>query len=80
MRVVGTDTSYYQYYVKEPNVRIEELDKKGKIQGYLVMNMLSNKIFAVSKTGNAEAFGITLEPAGGSKSPTMEQLYTLGAV
>ncbi|MBC7411719.1 MAG: DUF4412 domain-containing protein [Bacteroidia bacterium] len=48
MRVVGTDTSYYQYYVKEPNVRIEELDKKGKIQGYLVMNMLSNKIFAVS--------------------------------
>ena len=28
----------------------------------------------------AEAFGITLEPAGGSKSPTMEQLYTLGKV
>ncbi|MFM9988781.1 anti-sigma factor domain-containing protein [Flavobacterium sp.] len=40
----------------------------------------NNKIFAVNKTGNAEAFGITLEPAGGSKSPTMEQLYTLGAV
>jgi hypothetical protein len=30
------------------------------------------------KTGDAEAFGITLEPAGGSLSPTMEQLYTLG--
>lgn len=40
----------------------------------------NNKIFAVSKTGNAEAFGITLEPSGGSKSPTMEQLYTLGVV
>ncbi|MGH2666856.1 anti-sigma factor [Flavobacterium sp.] len=40
----------------------------------------NNRIFAVSNTGNAEAFGITLEPAGGSKSPTMEQLYTLGAV
>ncbi len=39
-----------------------------------------NKIFAVSSTGNAEAFGITLEPAGGSASPTMEQLYTLGKV
>ena len=38
------------------------------------------KIFAVEKTGDAEAFGITLEPAGGSKSPTMEQLYTLGKV
>lgn len=38
------------------------------------------KFFAVEKTGDAEAFGITLEPAGGSKSPTMEQLYALGKV
>ena len=38
------------------------------------------KIFAVEGTGDAQAFGITLEPAGGSKSPTMEQLYTLGKV
>ncbi|MBF2707672.1 anti-sigma factor [Flavobacterium soyangense] len=38
------------------------------------------KIFAVEKTGDAEAFGITLEPAGGSKTPTMEQLYALGKV
>jgi anti-sigma-K factor RskA len=38
------------------------------------------KLFAVEKTGDAEAFGITLEPAGGSKTPTMEQLYTLGKV
>lgn len=40
----------------------------------------NSRFFAVSSTGDAEAFGITLEPAGGSKSPTMEQLYTLGAV
>ncbi|WP_333600133.1 anti-sigma factor [Flavobacterium sp.] len=40
----------------------------------------SNKLFAVEKTGDAEAFGITLEPAGGSATPTMEQLYTLGKV
>ncbi|OYU84432.1 MAG: anti-sigma factor [Flavobacterium sp. BFFFF2] len=38
------------------------------------------KLFEVSKTNDAQAFGITLEPAGGSKSPTMEQLYTLGKV
>lgn len=38
------------------------------------------KIFAVSNVENAEAFGITLEPAGGSVSPTLEQLYTLGKV
>lgn len=40
----------------------------------------TEKLFAVQKTNDAEAFGITLEPAGGSKTPTMEQLYTLGKV
>lgn len=40
----------------------------------------NQRIFAVSNTGDAEAFGITLEPAGGSLTPTMEQLYTLGKV
>lgn len=39
-----------------------------------------NKIFALSNMNDSEAFGITLEPKGGSKSPTLEQLYTLGAV
>ena len=38
------------------------------------------KLFAVNNADQAEAFGITLEPAGGSLSPTMEQLYTLGKV
>jgi anti-sigma-K factor RskA len=38
------------------------------------------KMFAVHNADQAEAFGITLEPAGGSLSPTMEQLYTLGKV
>jgi anti-sigma-K factor RskA len=38
------------------------------------------KIFAVERTNEAEAFGITLEPAGGSLTPTMTQLYTLGKV
>lgn len=40
----------------------------------------SQKIFAVDQTQSAEAFGITLEPAGGSLIPTMTQLYTLGKV
>jgi hypothetical protein len=43
-------------------------------------NANDTKVFAVDKTSGAEAFGITLEPAGGSASPTMEQLYTLGKV
>ncbi|MBQ0908671.1 anti-sigma factor [Flavobacterium sp. F-328] len=38
------------------------------------------KLFAVSSASGAEGFGITLEPAGGSLTPTMEQLYTLGKV
>ena len=40
----------------------------------------NSRIFAVSASADAEGFGITLEPAGGSKSPTMEKLYTLGTV
>ncbi|WP_066225538.1 anti-sigma factor [Formosa haliotis] len=39
-----------------------------------------NKIFTIENTNASEAFGITLEPAGGSDSPTLEQLYTLGTV
>jgi anti-sigma-K factor RskA len=39
-----------------------------------------NKIFELENPNNSEAFGITLEPAGGSETPTMAQLYTLGAI
>lgn len=39
-----------------------------------------NKIFALANPNESEAFGITLEPDGGSESPTMEQLYALGVV
>ena len=38
------------------------------------------KLFAVNNANEAQAFGITLEPKGGSLTPTMEQLYTLGKV
>ena len=40
----------------------------------------ANKIFSIENPNQSQAFGITLEPEGGSKSPTLEQLYTLGAV
>lgn len=39
-----------------------------------------NKVFELPNPNASEAFGITLEPEGGSESPTMEQLYTLGVV
>ncbi|MEZ4792478.1 MAG: anti-sigma factor [Gelidibacter sp.] len=39
-----------------------------------------NKIFEIQNLNESEAFGITLEPSGGSETPTMDQLYTLGAV
>lgn len=39
-----------------------------------------NKIFTIDNPNASEAFGITLEPEGGSPTPTMEQLYTLGVV
>ncbi|NNE32710.1 MAG: anti-sigma factor [Winogradskyella sp.] len=43
-------------------------------------NSDDNKIFTIANANESQAFGITLEPAGGSESPTMEQLYTLGIV
>ena len=47
----------------------------------VIANKADNKgIHTVKTLSGAEAFGITLEPAGGSASPTMEQLYTLGKV
>lgn len=39
-----------------------------------------NKIFALTNANVSEAFGITLEPAGGSASPNLDQLYALGTV
>ncbi|GMN09265.1 hypothetical protein MTsPCn9_02790 [Croceitalea sp. MTPC9] len=39
-----------------------------------------NRLFELPNTNETEAFGITLEPAGGSESPTLEQLYTLGVI
>lgn len=43
-------------------------------------NTDDNKIFEIANANESQAFGITLEPAGGSASPTMEQLHTLGVV
>lgn len=40
----------------------------------------NNGILKVENYDQAQAFGITLEPAGGSVTPTLEQLYTLGKV
>jgi len=39
-----------------------------------------NKVFMLENHNSSQAFGITLEPKGGSETPTMEQLYTLGMV
>jgi len=39
-----------------------------------------NGVFKVDNNDTAQAYGITLEPAGGSPTPTLEQLYTLGKV
>ncbi|MDN3593805.1 anti-sigma factor [Zunongwangia endophytica] len=39
-----------------------------------------NKIFSLENANQSEAFGITLEPEGGSETPTMDQLYVLGTV
>ena len=40
----------------------------------------ANKVFTMANTNESQAFAITLEPEGGSESPTLEQLYVLGTV
>ncbi len=40
----------------------------------------STHIFELKNDNTSEAFGITLEPKGGSETPNLEQLYTLGTV
>ncbi len=40
----------------------------------------TNKVFVLQDIPESEAFGITLEPAGGSETPTLTQLYTLGTI
>jgi len=37
-----------------------------------------NNLFVFDNAELSEGFGITLEPAGGSKTPTLERLYVLG--
>ena len=41
---------------------------------------IQNGIFKVENNETAQAFGITLEPAGGSATPTLDQLFVLGKV
>ncbi len=43
-------------------------------------NADENKVFMLTNTNNSQAFGITLEPEGGSDTPTLAQLYALGVV
>lgn len=38
------------------------------------------KIFKLENVNASEGFGITIEPAGGSKTPTLEKLIVLGTV
>ena len=41
---------------------------------------IDNKIIAFDNPFKSQAFGLTLEPLGGSDSPTLDQLYVMGAV
>lgn len=44
------------------------------------VELLGNDIYEFKNFPNPEAIGITLEPEGGSETPTLSQLYILGGV
>lgn len=46
----------------------------------LLENGSAENLYVLQTTSSADAFGVTLEPAGGSETPTLEQLYVMGAV
>lgn len=48
----------------------------------LIENLTADnrKFYTMSSATEPQAFGITLEPAGGSASPTLKQLYVLGQI
>ncbi len=49
--------------------------------GLLASTAEANKrIYRFEGFSEPEAFGITLEPDGGSESPSLDQLYTLGTI
>mgnify|MGYP003667975912 CR=1 FL=1 len=41
---------------------------------------IDSRVFVLRDIPESEGFGITLEPAGGSPTPNLEQLYTLGVI
>ena len=49
----------------------------GTLDGFVTND---DKVFAALSADKAVAFAITLEPEGGSESPTLDELYVLGQV
>ena len=55
------------------------VDEKPVDLGVVDKGQLSaSKLAEMKKAGKASAFAITLEPKGGSKTPTMDQMYVMG--
>ena len=57
----------------------KDINFKKKQNSYIIKKIDLHG-FTLENANESEAFGITLEPEGGSETPTLEQLYTLGAV
>lgn len=56
------------------------VDGKPVDAGVFDVNDQSGGMLKMKNIKNAQAFAVTLEPKGGSKSPTMDQMYVMGKV
>jgi hypothetical protein len=79
------DNTYLQeeqsYKNNEALLYADLKSKKRKAFEYLYDNYTSGGDFsAMKQVQNATAFAITLEPRGGSPSPTMDQMYVMGSI
>ena len=77
-RIFLKDLSYEA--PKTPQLFKEQWKPDVNLEVNNTANEVEDGIYKFENVPDPEAFGITLEPAGGSEAPTLSQLYTLGTV
>ena len=76
-------------YLNTGNLSLEDKEKQFQLWAIIdgqpvdagVFDPVEGELALVkSLSGNIQAFAVTLEPRGGSKTPTLDQMYVMGAV
>lgn len=89
LATVFFSTSKQEIYLNTGNLTLADTEKQFQLWAIIDGQPVDAGVFdpqegvlaqAKSLGGNIQAFAITLEPRGGSKTPTLEQMYVMGKV